>query len=228
MLWNVVAGDVARSGLDQRAAVKLLEEVAVSLGNPLRWTAAARAMGMASGRTAREYVGFMAASFVLLTVYFWDLSGGSLQPAKQRKVYYMDPLYGRIAPALMPGARRPPDAGVIENLVATTLFRSAAHALTQADAVPGAVGYWRSRNGRELDFVVPAEEFGRGGRLPVEVKGDGDSRLGYAKLAIARAFGSGIVASRSVLDLSGDVPVIPVPVLLAGLREVPERSMSIG
>jgi len=124
MLWSAIAGDIARTGRDQTAAVKLLGEVGISLGSPLKWEGAARAMGMTSGATAREYVEFLSESFALLTVFLWDLSGRSLQPAKQRKVYYLDPLLAKVAPSLMPGARRPPDDGLVENLVATALFRS--------------------------------------------------------------------------------------------------------
>lgn len=228
MLWTAIAGDIARSGRDQTATAKLLEEVAVALGNPLKWDGAAKAMGMASSHSAREYVEFLSEAFALLTVFFWDLSGGALQPSKQRKVYYIDPLLGEIAPLLMPGARRPPEDGVVENAVAVGLFRSAAQVLTQAGAVPGAVGYWRSRNYRELDFVVPGTSRGRGGRLPIEVKGDNASGIGHARQAIARAFGEGVVASRTVFDPEGDVPVIPVPVLLAGLSEAPRREVLIG
>lgn len=226
-LWTAIAGDIARSGRDQTAAVKLLEEVAVSLGNPLKWASAAKAMGVGSNNTARQYVEFLAESFALLTVFFWD-QGGSLQPRKQRKVYYMDPLLGELAPQMIPGARRAPEDGMVENMVAAGLFRSAAHVLTQADPVPGAVGYWRSANGRELDFVVPAARHGRGGRLPIEVKGDSDSRIARARLAISNAFGEGIVASRTVFDPDGDVIVLPVPVLLAGLAELPKRDVAIG
>lgn len=228
LLWTMIAGDIARSNRNQTAAAKLLEEVAVALGNPLKWTSAAKAMGMSSSNTARAYVGWLSESFALLTVFFWDLSGDALRPSKQRKVYYIDPLLGEIAPHLMPGARRPPEDGVVENAVATGLFRSAARALTQADPVPGAVGYWRSTNNRELDFVVPAVSRGRGGRIPVEVKGDSGSGIGRARLAIANAFGEGIVASRTVFDPVGDVPVFPVPVLLAGLAETPRREVAIG
>jgi uncharacterized protein len=228
MLWYAIAGDIARSGRDQTAAVKLLEEVAIALGNPLKWDGAAKAMGMASNHTAREYVEFLSASFSLLTVFFWDLSGGSLQPSKQRKVYYIDPLLGEIAPLLMPGARRPPEDGAVENAVAIGLFRSAAHALIQADPVPGAVGYWRSTNNRELDFVVPATAHGRGGRLPIEVKGDNGARVSRARLAISKAFGEGIVATRTVFEPEGDVPALPVPMLLAGLTETPRRDLAIG
>ncbi len=228
MLWTTIAGDIAKSGRDQTAAAKLLEEVAVTLGNPLKWQGAAKAMGMASHHTAREYVEFLSEAFSLLTVFFWDPSGGALQPSKQRKVYYIDPLLGEIAPLLMPGARRPPGDGLVENAAAVALFRSAAHVLIQADAVPGAIGYWRSTNNRELDFVVPAGSRGRGGRVPIEVKGDSDSRLGHARLAISKAFGEGIVVSRSLFDPEGDVPILPIAVLLAGLADAPRRDIRIG
>ncbi len=227
-LWSAIAGDIASSGRDQTATAKLLEEVAIALGNPLKWEGAAKAMGMANSRTAREYVERLSESFSLLTVFFWDLSGGAPQPSKQRKVYYIDPLIGEIAPLLMPGARRPPADGVVENAVAVGLFRSAARALTQADPVPGVVGYWRSANNREIDFVAPAERRGRGGRIPIEVKGDSDSGIGHARLAIVRAFGEGLVASRNVFDPEGAVPVIPIPVLLAGLSEAPRRELGLG
>ncbi|MEX0836728.1 MAG: ATP-binding protein [Gemmatimonadota bacterium] len=228
MLWSVVAGDIAGSGRNQTAALKLLEEVGVSLGNPLKWDGAARAMGMASHHSAREYVEFLSESFSLLTVFFWDLSGDSLQPGKQRKVYFMDPVLARIPRLLIAGARTPPDAGMFENAVATGLFRSTTSALTQADPVPGAVAYWRSSNARELDFVVPSATAGRGGRVPIEVKGDGRTAINRARLAIAKAFGSGIVVSRTHLDLEHAVPVIPAAVFLAALPEVQERAALAG
>ncbi len=223
MLWSAIAGDIARSGRDQTAAAKLLEEVAVSLGSHLKWDGAAKAMGMASGNTAREYVEYLSEAFSLLTVFFWDLSGKSLQPSKQRKVYYSDPLLGEVAPLLMPGSRRPPENGIVENAVAVGLFRSAAQVLIQADPVPGAIGYWRSSRQRELDFVVPARSHGRNGRVPIEVKGDNGPDIARARIAISKAFGDGIVASRTIFEPDGDVPILPVPVLLAGLAEAPRR-----
>jgi predicted AAA+ superfamily ATPase len=228
MLWSAIAGDIARSGRNQTAATKLLEEIAVTLGNPLKWSSAARAMGVGSNNTAREYVEFLSESFSLLTVFFWDLAGGSLQPSKQRKVYYIDPVLAEIPAQLMPGARRAPEDGLVENIVAVAMFRSAGHSLTQADPAPGAVGYWRSTNNRELDFVVPAPSRGRGGRMPIEVKGDSDSGIGRSRLAIAKAFGEGIVASRTVFDPDGDVVVIPIPILLAALAEAPVRESPVG
>lgn len=229
ILWSAIAGDVATRGRDQVAAAKLLEEVAVSLGSALKWEDAARAMGMAGGGTARAYVELLAESFALLAVHFWDLAGGSLQPARQRKVYFMDPLLPEIAPLLMPGARRPPADALVENAVAVALFRASARVLAQAGAVPGSIGYWRSKAGREIDFVVPVRDLdrGRGGRLPIEVKGDGRSAIGRARSSIVQAFGEGIIASRTRFDPTGPVPVLPASVLLAALGELPERPMSV-
>ncbi|HXC25892.1 MAG TPA: ATP-binding protein [Gemmatimonadaceae bacterium] len=225
LVWNAIAGDIAKAGRDATAAVKLLEATGISLGSPLKWVNAADAMGVASQSTAKEYMEYLAESFALLGVYYWDLAGGGLSPRRQRKVYFMDPLFGLIAPALIPGARRPPDDGVAENLVATALFRSAARALVQADAVPGAVAYWRSSNDRELDFVVPRTRGKRGhhGRIPIEVKGDAEARISQARLAIQRAFGEGVVVSRTKYAWASDVPTIPLAVFLAALREVPQR-----
>jgi uncharacterized protein len=229
MLWSAIAGDVAKRGRDQVATAKLLEEVAVSLGSALKWEDAARAMGMAGGGTAKEYVEVLAESFALLAVHFWDLGGRSLQPGRQRKVYFMDPLLSEIAPMLMPGARRPSTDALVENAVAVALFRSSARALTQAGAVPGAIGYWRSKAGREIDFVVPVEQEdrGRGGRLPVEVKGDNTAAMGRARSSIVQAFGEGIITSRTLFDPTGPVPVFPAPVLLAALGDLAERSISV-
>ena len=226
MLWDTIAGDVAKTGRDQIAALKLLEEINVSLGNPLKWEGAAKAMGMAAGATAREYVEYLSESFALLTVFFWDMSGRSLQPSKQRKVYFADSLMAQIAPQLMPGARAPGEDALVENMAALGLFRSSAFSLTQAAPAPGAVGYWRSTGDREIDFVVPSNR-GRNGRLPVEVKGDSRTAISHARLAITRSFGEGLVLSRTVFEPEGEVPVLPVSVFLAALTESPERTSGI-
>jgi hypothetical protein len=223
-LWDAVAGDIARSGRDAVAALKLLEEVGVSLGNPLKWTAAGKAMGV-SDVTARQYVEYLAESFALVTMYFWDLAGRTLQPGKQRKVYFVDPLLGFVPAHLIPGARIPPEHGVVENLVAMGLFRAAAYTMIQAGAVPGSIAYWRSSDKREIDFVVPAER--EGVRIPVEVKGDAGTGIGHARAAIRRVFRRGVVVSRSAFDWAEDVPVIPAPVFLAALSERPRRLLSV-
>ncbi len=222
MLWDVIAGDIGAIRYDKAAALKLLEEVSVSLGAPLTWSHSSKAMGLSDPEAARNYTERLAENFVLMSVYYWDVSG-SFAPRKQRKVYFMDPLFSAIPLEFSPGARRPAIAGVVENMVAVGLYRSAATSLVQAEPEPGSLGYWKSSNGRELDFVVPSKT---SNRFAVEVKGDADSALAHARAAISRSFKRGVVVSRTRYAWDSEVPVIPAAVLLAVLNERPRRELA--
>lgn len=223
MLWDVIAGDIATLRYDKAAGLKLLEEVSVSLGAPFTWSHASKAMGLGDAEAARTYTERLAENFVLLPVYFWDLSGSFL-PRKQRKVFFMDPSFGAIPVQLSPWSREANADGAVENMVAIALYRSAATSLVQAEPEPGSVGYWKSSNGRELDFVVPSKAWKR---LAVEVKGDSDRGIANARSAILRSFRSGVVVSRTRYAWDGAVPVIPAAVLLAVLNERPRREIAI-
>jgi predicted AAA+ superfamily ATPase len=225
LVWTMVANEIRIARLDPAAALKLIERVGVSLGSPLSWQAAAQSMDVASPHTARAYVHALAESFALLVIYYWNVEGG-FEPRKQRKVYFLDPLFSA-APAAVVGARqRAAQDGLLEGVVASALFRSASEHLVQADPSLGALGYWRSREGREIDFVVETGGFGTGSRLPVEVKGDSRSGVASAVASIRRAFGRGMVISRTRLERHGDVLVVPAAVLLAGLTERTERRLT--
>ncbi|HXC25284.1 MAG TPA: ATP-binding protein [Gemmatimonadaceae bacterium] len=229
MLWHVLAGDLTRMRRDPLAGLKLLQQVTRSLGSPLKWTNAAEAMAVESPMTARDYAELLAETFTLLTVYYWDIGRQSLEPKKQRKVYVVDPLYAELPHLLIPGTSRPDDDGMVENLVAVALFRSAALTLMQANAVPGTVGYWRSSDDREIDFVVPrVTDLENPRRFPVEVKGDNTTGISHARLAIRRSFQQGVVISRSRFDWAPDVSVLPVWMVLAGLRDNMYRPLTLG
>lgn len=218
-LWRTVSGDVARHGLDQTAALKLLEEVSRCLGSRLPWTDAAEAMDLSGPKGAKRYAHFLAEAFALLVVHFWDRSGGTLRPRRTRKLYFTDPLFGRVPPALVPGAREPDDDATVENLVAMALFRSATTGMVQSTPAPGNVAYWRSSgSGREVDFLVPRRGE-RKDRFPFEVKGDASTRISSARKALGQSFGAGAVLTRTVWELEKEIPAIPVPTFLACLSE---------
>jgi predicted AAA+ superfamily ATPase len=222
MLWDVVAGDIRDGGYDGHSALRLLERVGVSLGSPVAWDNLKEAMGVASHDTARRHTHLLSESFVLLTVFHWAM-GGAFEPARQRKLYFLDPLFARIAPTLIPGGHQPASDGLLENLVATALYASASDRLTLADPLPGAIGYWKSRDGRETDFVAPTDAERRGyDRIPVEVKGDSRRGVSGARLSMQRSFGRGIVVTRREFELA-DIPAIPIGVFLAGLAPRTER-----
>lgn len=226
MLWDVIAGDISRSRRDRTAALKLLQAVGASLGSPLSWPGAARGMGVDSPHTAKEYVEFLAEIFTLLTVYYWDIGRASLEPSKQRKLYWLDPLMSAMPRALIPGTLTPGNDGMVEGAVAAGLFRAASQSLIQSTAVPGAIGYWRSTNDREIDFMIPRVTGLEKPRLPVEVKGDNSAGLSQARAAIRTRFQEGLVLSRNVFDWRQDIATLPVWAFLAGLREQPARRIT--
>lgn len=225
-LWALIVHEIQQSGLDSRAALKLIERTGISLGSTLSWHSAAQAMDAGSHNTAQAYARALSESFILMTVYHWDMSGG-FEPRKQRKLYLMDPLIGYLPSRLELGSRSPNEDGMTECLMAVGLFRAASDQVTQSEGTLSALGYWRSRDGREVDFVVP-ERTARDGvkRIPVEVKGDAPSELKGAASSLARSVGRGIIATRSVFDVTGEVLRVPVAVLLAALSERTERRLS--
>lgn len=223
-VWAMIANEVRHAQLDATAALKLVERVGRSLGSTLSWSAAAESMAVGSHHTAQTYVRALAESFALLVVHYWDLRGG-FEPRKQRKVYFLDPLFADVHTAAASGPRTAPPDGILEGIVASTLFRSASEHLTQSDPTLGSIGYWRSSDGREIDFVVddPASE---ARRIPVEVKGDASAGIGAAVSAMRRTFKRGIVVTRTVFDPRDDILIVPAPVFLAGLPERTERRLS--
>lgn len=230
MLWDIIAGDVQEAGRDKTATLKLLERVGFSLGSPVAWDSLRQDMDVGSHNTAKEYTHLLSQAFILLTVYFWG-AGTAFEPDRQRKLYFIDPLIGRIAKTLMHGARAPKHDGVLENLVAVGLFRAAAETLALADPLPGGIGYWKSSDNREIDFIVPRGNvpddedtmLPKRDRIAVEVKGDNAKHISAARLSIRRTHGRGVVLTRTVFDWHEDVPAIPVSVFLATLGDRPQR-----
>lgn len=222
MLWDIVAGDIQEAGRDKHSALKLLERVGVSLGAGLAWSSLREDMDVASHHTAKEYTHLLSEAFMLLTVCFRNTNGG-FEPARQRKLYYIDPMVARIAPTMVPGARRANADGLIENLVAVALYRSTADALVLADPLPGGLGYWKSSENREIDFLTSIR--GKSGAyFAVEVKGDSKSGISGARKAIQQTFGRGLVVTRTQFDWTPDVPALPLGVFLAALGDRPQRS----
>ena len=225
-IWAMIANEVSQEQLDSTAALKLVERIGRSLGSPLSWSAAAESMAVGSHHTAQAYVKALAESFALLVVHYWDLHGG-FEPRKQRKVYFLDPLFADVPMAAASGARSAPPDGILEGLVASALFRSASEHLTQSDPTIGSIGYWRSSDGREIDFVADDSASLDGmHRLPIEVKGDAASGISAAVSAIRRTFKRGIVVTRSVFEPRDGILVAPAAVFLAGLPERTERRLS--
>ncbi len=209
MLWNLLAGDVDRVGLDRVAALKLLERAARSLGTPTSWQNVAREMGVGSPQTAQRYATQLSEAFAMLVVHFWDLGRASVSLRKNKKLYFADPLFSSIPGLLQPGGPTPSAPLRAESLVAGALYRAEERNLVEGFRSPSSLFYWHSKKGREIDFLA-----GGGSRkVPIEVKYQ-QAITGTDKLAIRNSFGKGIILSQQDLDLEGPVRVIPTSLFL--------------
>jgi predicted AAA+ superfamily ATPase len=206
-VWRLVLSDVVRLGRSDATAQKLLARMVVSLGGPMSWPDLAGEMGVA-GQTAEAYTDLLARAFVVLVLHQADLKqqgGPSLR--RRRKLYFVDPLTARL-PAHLGG----PVADLprlVENVMAMELFRRVEQPAVERFAVPSALYLWRSSNDREVDFVARLEP-----DLAIESK-YARSITGKDRESLVKAFGGGVIASRTTVQTDGPVRVIPAGVLLS-------------
>lgn len=126
---------------------------------------------------------------------------------KPRKHYFGDTGFAAI-PAALDG---PPakDTALVENLLAIALFRHVEHDALERFAVPQRLFLWRSRDGREIDFVADID----GRDLPIESK-YAAAPGGKDYESMSKAFGSGVMASRTTMIIDREILTVPAGVLL--------------
>jgi predicted AAA+ superfamily ATPase len=213
--------EVLRQGASEPAAYALIDRVRRSLGSKLSWTSLAQDLGLPIGSerrghfeatpvSVRSYVEFLAASYLLLIVYYWRPGMIGQDLSRDKKVYFADPLLHTIARDYAGGVGADlPE--LVENLVAVSLYRRCEPQSFQTNgfAEPSRLHVWSSRGGTEIDFVTgPRDDL-----QAVEVKYR--RRVDRRQLAGARgSVGSRvIVATRSDLDLEGDTVMVPAHLL---------------
>ena len=166
-------------------------------------------MAVAKAITAEEYASVLADSFLLLVLYFLDLTHGSAAPKKEKKLYPSDPLLAYLPSRILPGVAAPDETALAEAVLAMALFRTREAQLQEAFSVPRSLFYWKSSSGREIDFLSGQQP----SRVPVESKYAGRVN-GNDRLVIRNVFQRGLIASRRSLDLDDPVRVIPTPIIL--------------
>jgi uncharacterized protein len=228
VLWDSLVKEVQRRGASIPAAQALLERVMRSLGSKLSWSRMAREMSVPLGRprrrvgdrsdprTLQSYVELLAVNYFALVLYFWKQDSGTGDVARDKKVYFGDPLLHTIT-AERVGLPRDRHAEV-ENAVALALYRRYEPRERSAEnmVAPERLHVWGTRRGGEVDFVC-------GPRNEVEVVEVADwSTLDRRKAtAPARALPGrpSLVASRDELDFGRSANVVPAALLLWALSE---------
>lgn len=214
-LWRVVHDDALRgSRFTPTQTQALLAEIAARLTTPLNRTTIARDIGVAN-HTVQARLEDLA-----LTYLAWPCHperDGVPHLRARPKVYFTDPLIARLAHLRNPRTP-PPDVTLLtEQQIGLALLRQS------EEEAPGSlqdfdrVMFSTHRTG-EVDFVGPFM-----GDIAVEVKYvDGGWRGASRSLTTTRS--TGVVATRSEIDLSTPFKAIPAPILALMIEPRPVRS----
>jgi predicted AAA+ superfamily ATPase len=205
-LWRGISADARRLSRSDLVLRKLLARTVVALSSMTDTGTLAHELDV-SRATAVAYVDVLAASFALIALHQRDgkrQDGPALR--RPRKLYLGDPALAAIPGVL--GGPAPVEGALVENAIAIALLRADRSAL-EGFARPDRLYYWRSADGREVDFLVTGPE-----TVAVESK-YAAHRTGKDYESITKAFGRGIMVSRRDTELDRDVLTVPAGVLLA-------------
>ena len=228
VLWDSLVKEAQKRGASIPAVEALLERLMRSLGSKLSWSRLAREMdvplgrprrragaGHADPRTVQSYIELLAVNYFALVLYFWKRDSGSGDMAKDKKVYFGDPLLQTIVASRV-GLPRNPHAEV-ENALALALYRRYEPRERRAENMPAPerLHVWGTRRGGEVDFVCGPRE-----AIDAVEVADWASSLDRRKAtAPARALPGrpALVATRDELELGGSTNLIPAALLLWAL-----------
>ena len=229
VLWDSLVREIQRKGASVPAGQALLERVMRSLGSKTSWARMAREMAVPLGgrraskrgttdqRTLQSYVEMLAANYFILVLYTWKADAGTGDLARDKKVYFGDPLLHTVTADRAAGLA--PDLHAqVENALALALYRryEPSDRRPETFASPDRLHVWGTRSGGEIDFVC-------GPRDAVHVAEAAD----WEHVNRNKATGPGrslpgrpaVVASRTELEFTEHYNLVPAALLLWALSE---------
>jgi predicted AAA+ superfamily ATPase len=229
VLWDSLVREVLRRGASASAAHALVERIARSLGSKVSWSRLGRELGVPLGRppgarpavaadprTVQGYVEMLAVNYFALVLYFWKADSGSGDLAKDKKIYFGDPLLHTIACSRTALGRDVHAA--VENALALALYRRYEPSERSAEAFPcpERLHVWGTSRGGEIDFVC-------GPRSAIDAVEVADWNRTSRQKATApmRALPGrpSLVATRDELDFGATANLVPAWLLLWALSD---------
>ena len=199
-----------------------------SQGSHISWNGLSREAALGSPNTALDYAYTLKDLFVLSIVHLYGTDKRIPVIQKDRKFYFHDPYFFHIFNGLMSTKgnfetsldyveREDHQSKITEGIIADHLIRWA-FALSkkkQTFDYRNHVFYWKDDKGREVDFILYD---GDGTEAPIEVKYrnrvNSVDLTGLVSFLDKTGTGSGLVISKSDLDVRQDYVVIPAPIFL--------------
>lgn len=177
--------------------LSLMRKLYNVLGTPVSYNSLTQDTGCRSNAVVQDYLEIINASFLGFILPCIDIANRRPYPKREKKFYAIDPIIWKIA---ADGTGLPPihDAVLAEHVVANHLVRPMANTWADLGSLEG-LYYFRSRKGREVDFVYFTTPTGR--PFGVEVKYQ--SRVsGWDEQSIAKGIGQGVLVTRNSFKFS--------------------------
>jgi predicted AAA+ superfamily ATPase len=203
-LWDVTAGEAVRGAGTTPAQVQaMLGRLTRSLSSPLAVESLRKDMGVDSPHTAKARLQDLVFAYLAWPCHQRNGNGPKL--SAQSKYYFTDPLMARLAPLRSAGTLPEADVSMVgEQQLGLELLRNMEREQPGSYAHFSDVMYQKTAS-KEVDFCGP-----RLGRLGFEGKYV-DSGWRREARTVRAAFGAGVLATRGLLDTSGDVWAVPAP-----------------
>ncbi|MGA9876127.1 MAG: AAA family ATPase [Solirubrobacteraceae bacterium] len=203
-LWDVTAGEAIRgTGTTPAQVQAMLGRLTRSLTSPLAVESLRQDMGVDSPHTAKARLQDLVFAYLAWPCHRRDGSVPKL--SAQSKYYFTDPLIARLAPMRSVGLLAEADVSALgEQQLGLELLRNMEREQPGTYAHFSDVMYQRTAS-KEVDFCGP-----RFGKLGFEGKYV-DSGWKREARTVRAALGAGVLATRSLLETSGDVWAVPAP-----------------
>ncbi len=205
-LWDVTAGEAVRGAGTTPAQVQaMLGRLTRSLTSPLAVESLRGDIGVESPHTAKARLGDLVFAYLAWPCH--QRAGNTPKLSAQSKYYFIDPLMARLASLRSSGMLIEADASALsEQQLGIELLRNMEREQPGTYAHFSDVMYQKT-SGKEVDFCGP-----RLGKLGFEGKYV-DSGWKREALTVRAALGAGVLATRGLLDTSGDVWAVPAPLI---------------
>jgi len=190
----------------------LLAEIAARATSPLNVASTASALGYPS-RTVFE-LRLRRLTSTLAGIWCHRREDDRLVPGSQAKLYLADPVLAWLPSRLRAGLATPDMTHLTESTLGVSLAR-AIDDLEEGRWLNGdTISYERTQSGLEIDLAPVRLPTGHqvGTSVPMECKWVDQGWRSEAK-AINAKYSNGILATKSVLDLSADVWAVPAPLV---------------
>lgn len=206
-VWDVVHGDALADGeWTATQSQGLLEAFALRISSPVNRADVRRDLGDIHNDTLVRRLRRLYDSFVAWPCYREQNNRPDL--AAQEKVYFVDPLYARLASLRRPDTVRPPDlTQLTEQQLGVTLLRAREHDEPGTWTDFDSLMHYRSKTRKEVDFVGAWLR-----HVPFEGKYTEGHWLRETQTAVA-AYGRCVLATRNVLDRDGERIAVPAAIL---------------